>query len=307
MAEFRVVSLNCYNLFAAGLHGNRGPRSAQALSDKINNLAETIKEPFGALLPDIICLCEVGEEALGKRLVDVIAPGFYQTLWSGTSNLNQTGLMICYNANVVQHTAIADDSVTRGVGERCKWFAALFMLRSGSRARFWLVLNHWKSQMGGESQTEPSRSNSAAEIGNFFLGIARRSSEAMLLIGDFNCEPGANPFKKPTNYLRATRERAMVLRDRNRLAYFYNPMWRLHGEADAYETTRRVGYRQSRPPGTFCPINASVGWTIFDHILVSKRLLTGGPIRFLEASLRIVKAQQRCSDHCALAAEFEYN
>jgi endonuclease/exonuclease/phosphatase family metal-dependent hydrolase len=306
MATFRVASLNCYNLFAVGVHRNRGPRTPQSLTSKINLLAATLKDASNGAVPDIVGLCEVGAEAIGKRLAETLSPGFYQTLWSGTTDPSQTGLMICYNPNVVQHTAIADDSTTRGAGQRCKWFAVELQLRIGSRARFWLVLNHWKSQMGGEAQTGISRSNSAREVGAFFLGTARRSSEAMLLIGDFNCEPGADSFKKPANQLRAIRERAIVLRDRNRLAYFYNPMWRLHGEADDYEATQKSGYKPPRPPGTYCPIDQSVGWLVLDQIMVSKRLLMGGPVRILESSLRIVKAHARCSDHCALVVQFEY-
>jgi hypothetical protein len=55
----------------------------------------------------------------------------------------------------------------------------------------------------------------------------------MLLVGDFNCEPGDWPFKyqqmtspaRP-NMLKGVREHGLVLRGRNRLAFFYNPMWR---------------------------------------------------------------------------------
>ena len=305
MATFLVASLNCHNLFEVGVHGNRGPKSQQSLSAKIADLAATLNNTSGGV-PDIIALCEVGEEALGIRLANKLKPGFYSTLWSGTTDPSQTGLMLCYNRNLVQHTAMADDRTTRGAGQRCKWFAVELQLRVGSRAHFWLVLNHWKSQIGGEAQTDISRSNSASEVGAFFLGTARRSSEAMLLIGDFNCEPAANPFKKPANQLRATRERAIVLRDRNRLAYFYNPMWRLHGEADDYETTQKAGYKPPRPPGTYCPINQRVGWLVLDQVMVSKRLLTGGPLRILESSLRIVESHARCSDHCALVVQFEH-
>jgi hypothetical protein len=302
LARFRVIFLNCYNLFEVG--AQRGPDSAQTLADKMAHLAATLKLAHGENPPAIVCLCEVGSENLGRLLAEAIAPNVYQTLWSGISDPTQTGLVICYNPEIVQLADIADDQVIRGVGSRCKWFAALFQMKSGLRGLFWLVLNHWKSQMGGELQTEEDRNISARGLGAFFIETARISTEAMVLIGDFNCEPGAMPFKKPNNFLRAVRERSVVLRDRNRLAYFYNPMWRLLGEADAYDMVRQTDYVSPRPPGTIYV--EGQGWRTFDQIMVSKELLTGHFIRFIESSVRVTEAQGNCSDHCALSAEFEY-
>lgn len=212
--------------------------------------------------------------------------------------------MMCYNPNVVQYSAIADDGATRGVNARCRWFATQFQLKSGSRGRFWLVVNHWKSQMGDQRISEHLRINSASEIGDFFLKQARLATEAMLLIGDFNCEPFSTPFHKTRNVLRAVRERTFVLREKNRLAYFYNPMWRLLGEADDHDASLLKGYSPTRPPGTYR--HRDMGWRTFDQILVSKPMLTKGFVSFIESSIRIAKPCERCSDHCAISVEFEY-
>ena len=93
--------------------------------------------------------------------------------------------------------------------------------------------------MGGQLDTDADRQESAFLLGDFFLSHARIQSEAMLLIGDFNCEPGDRPFyaqsqrllrgRSAPNAIQCMRERAPVLRDRNRLAYFHNFMWRVHG------------------------------------------------------------------------------
>ena len=308
LARFGIVFLNCYNLDAVG--SNRGPKSEQALTNKISNLATTLESSTDGSPPAIVCLCEIGSETLGKQLAETISPDFYQTLWTGGSNSPQPGLMICYNPEVLYFNAEGDDrrddgvEQNRNIGSRRKWYAVRFKMKSGSQGLFWLILNHWKSQMGGETQTEDQRNVSAFEIGDFFLGTARTTTDAVVLIGDFNCEPGAFPFRKPNNSLRVVRERAFVLRDRNRLAYFYNPMWRLLGEADALDITRRDNYSAPRPPGTI-HIEGQ-GWRTFDQIMVSKRMLTGGLIRFIESSVRIVEPDAGCSDHCSLSAEFEY-
>lgn len=306
MPRFTVASLNCDNLFQPGVHLNRGPQTSVGLTTKIVDLARTMRIACPARLPAIMCLSEIGAEQLGRRVSDAVRLRRYQTLWSGSPMPQQTGVIVAYDPRIVQADATADDRATRGARERCKWFAVRFRIRHGSTAPFWLVLNHWKSRMGGEVTTEAARSNSAREIGEFFLTTARNSSEAMVLIGDFNCEPGAAPFVKPANSLRAVRERSTVFRDRNRLAYFYNPMWRLLGEADAYERTCTPGYYAPRPPGTFCPSFGNEGWITLDQIMVSKRLLIGGPIRFVESTLRVTQPLGQCSDHCAIAACFDY-
>ena len=300
--SFRVVFLNCNNLFEVG--SPRGSRTAKELSEKMGYLAQTIKSASVGSLPSIICLSEVGSENLGKELIDSIESDTYHTLWSGVPSPNETGLMIGYNPNVVQYSAIADDSATRGVSARCRWFATQFQLKSGSRGRFWLVVNHWKSQLGNQRVGEHLRINSASEIGDFFLKQARLSTEAMLLIGDFNCEPYSAPLIKTRNVLRAVRERTFVLREKNRLAYFYNPMWRLLGEADDHDTSLQKGYSPPRPPGTYR--RRDMSWRTFDQILVSKPMLTKGFVRFIESSIRVVKPYERCSDHCAISVEFKY-
>lgn len=300
--RLRVVFLNCNNLFEVG--SPRGSKTAQELSEKMEHLAETIKSASVGSLPSIVCLCEVGSENLGKELVARIAPDVYHTLWSGVPSSKETGLMICYNPNFVQYVAIADDGSTRGISARCRWLATQFQLKSGSRGRFWLVVNHWKSQMGDRGISEHLRIMSAAEIGDFFLKQARFATEAMLLIGDFNCEPFSTPFHKTRNFLRAVRERTSVLREKNRLAYFYNPMWRLLGEADNHEESLQKGYSSPRPPGTY--LQRNMGWRTFDQILVSKPMLTNGFVSFIESSICIAKPHERCSDHCAISVEFKY-
>ena len=192
---------------------------------------------------------------------------------------------------------------------RLKWLAVQLQLQIGNRGVFWFVVNHWKSWFKrGEPASEPDRMRSARQIGDFYLSDARKTSDEMLLVGDFNCEPGDRPFKSQArpNKLKGVRERALVLRERNRLAYFYNPMWRLLGEPDPWEMAREEGYVPPRDIGTHGEgLEKGVGWFLWDQFLVTKRMLRGGRVIMREGSLRIVRPMSDCSDHCAVAAEFD--
>jgi hypothetical protein len=285
-----------------------------ALEQQVRDLAATLRAAAsGRARPDIVGLCEVGDEALGRRVAEALGRDAYHAVWSGVPRAGavsgpDTGLMVLYRPEVVRRALPEIVTDRPSPGARHKWLAVPFQLLAGSRAPFWLVVNHWTSQFGGgEATTEPSRRNSARELGRFFLDTARITTEAMVLVGDFNCEPPARPFvEQSPNQMKGVRERALVLRERNRLAYFYNPMWRLLGEPHPQETARRPGYRPPRPPGTFArDAERQADWALWDQILVTKPLLSGELIRFVENGLRVVPPKNGASDHCAIGAVFE--
>lgn len=301
---FSCVFLNCNNVF--DVHARRGPRTTAGLQQKIENIAETLRAAGNGKPPDIIGLCEVASEPLVERIAEAVWPDVYQALWSGLPASREgrdSGLAVLYKPEIITSTALEIDN--NNPAQRPKWMAALFQLQVGTRGGFWFVVNHWKSQMGGEV-TEPSRMITAQQIGEFYLGRARISTESMVLMGDFNCQPGDRPFRQQSpNRLQAVRERALVIRDRNRLAYFYNPMWRWLGEPEDFDATQRGGYVPSRLMGTHLPWGSTHGWYVWDQILVTKPLIVGDLIHLQEGTITVHPAQARCSDHCAVSAVFQ--
>jgi hypothetical protein len=329
--EFGCVFLNCKNLFEPGSHSRRGPASQPALDKQIQDLASTLRAVFGGP-PELIALSEVSTHALAARVGEAIERGKYQTEWSGPpyqiAGEPETALAVLYDPLVLQRPDAAvlnrpeldyGEPWRLGSG-RDKWFPILFQLIHGSRAPFWLVVNHWKSRRGVHWQTENARRESARQIGEFYLRTARRVATEMILLGDFNCEPGERPFhdqrldEQSPYQFKGVRERALVLREANRLAYFYNPMWRWLGEQAPYEETLLPdsfrpdpAYKSSRPLGTYC-VNweQGIGWSLWDQLMVTKSLLTGTVIRFREASLAMSPPVEGCSDHGAIGARFVY-
>lgn len=301
---FSCVFLNCHNLFEFG--GRRGPRSTAGLTQKINDLADTLCGANTGQPPDVIGLSEVGNLSLVERLAEAVFPGTYRIFWSGLPTARQGkdgGLAILFRHEVLASNAVEVDS--SNPAQRPKWMAVLLQLKMGTRGGFWFVVNHWKSQIGRQEVTESSRMNTAQQLGEFYLERARIATENMVLMGDFNCEPGDRPFRQQSlNKLRAVREHKLVTRDRNHLAYFYNAMWRFLGEPEDFDATQQQDYIPSRFRGTYLTKDKDRGWYVWDQILVTKPLLVGDLIHFQEETVRIHQVQERCSDHYMISASF---
>lgn len=309
-----IVFINAYNLFPLGAHPTRGVKTRADLSMKTADLAATIQVCQNGP-PALVGLCEVADLELARRVAERVKPNTYEALWSGrppndAEGRPQTGLVILYDRRRLQRTRAGQEQGPSNVAWRTKWMAAEFALAGDSASRFWFVVTHWKSRLGGQRRSEPSRMTSAWEIGSFYLNTARRSSPAMVIAGDFNCEPGEWPFQAQStldrsNRFRAVRERPLVLRDRLRLAWFYNPMWRWLAEPELWEQTVAGGPR-TRSLGTHCAEpDHDREWSMFDQIMVNRWAMEGRPLRLREGSVQIQPPIGNATDHCAVGATFE--
>ncbi len=322
--NFRLAFLNCYNLFPPQMQVSRpgAPQNQAEVNAKVASLAGTIRTVFGGDVPEIIALSEIGSAPLGQHLARVLDVTGYRSIWSGTPPVGrpQTGVMLLYNPDVFAEVTGSMRFGPRSITERPKWLAARFRLHAGSRGAFWLVVNHWKSHVndwnaGVRAGSDPlpplseiRQIESAQEIGRLYLEQEHEATEAIILIGDFNCEPGDKPWKgHQPNRLTGARQRAVVLRRRNRKAYFYNPMWRFMGEAHDYDTANTAEYEAPYMMGTFVGVNNRIiAIPLWDQLLVSKGLLIGRQIHFAESSLTIVRPETGYTDHCAVGAGFTY-
>jgi len=310
--KFRIGFINCNNLLPVGLN-SRSLQTQEALQTRVAELAATIRSLFNGAPPEIVGLCEVGTEDLGRQIAEAIRPHFYNTVWSGVPTEKdknaETGLMLLYNPLTarVDPTTNRYNADPRFTQQRARWIVVHFTLQQlRTPLQFWLVLNHWTSAFRfGPDATEPERVQSAREISKLRLVLKTRPEyrdQPMMLIGDFNCEPFERPFRGlPDNDLCAVRDRSRVSRPRNRKAYFYNPTWRWLHDPSQFTSISETAL----PPGTYY----NNEWYVFDQLMVSEEMLAeaGVFLRFLESSLTRAVPVGNCSDHMAIGAVFETN
>jgi hypothetical protein len=332
MNILRCVFLNCHNLFPVDCDGRRSSQNLASLNVKINNLAKTLQNFFIDAPPDLISLCEINQESLALQIINQIKQNYYSHFWSDIPSQwrnNETGLITFYNHEKLVPVESTPRIGLARSGRRVHWMASLFQLQAGSQGAFWWIANHWKSRMLGKTETLINRRELveaniaervkiAEDLGKFYRGIARELTESAIFIGDFNCEPGERPFHshrfgvEPLDMPRVTRERALVLGNRNRLTYLYAPMWRLMSEMDPIEGPTTPKPWNTDRLGTFAASQSQSGikdWMMLDQIMITKPILSSNkisPLRFLEASLCIKDTHGQCSDHRAIGACFEY-
>jgi hypothetical protein len=310
--DLQAAFLNCGNLFEPGQCPDRSALDGPGLTSKVAGLAASLRRAAGGAVPHVCGLCEVGSERLARQVAERLDAGRFRCLWSGTppraARAAETGLAAVYDPSALSLAAGADAVVIDpgATPARPRWMAARFQLLGGSRAVFWFVVNHWKSRLGRPRDSEADRLTSARALGEFVQRVEPSTTPLFLLLGDFNCEPFERPFAQTGSPLRAVRERALVQRDRNRLAYFYNPMWRFLPEPAEWDAERPAPATPSRLLGTWCDWESGTQWLVLDQILVSRRLLDSSSLALREPSIRVVEPVAACSDHCAIGACLRY-
>ena len=303
--EFSCAFLNCHSLYEPGACPQRFAGDEPALHAKLRALPGTLRDAVDGDVPDLVGLCEIGSERLGLGLAGTLAPDHYDHTWSGEPRRKKTGLMVLHSRHLFSAGPGRVDGPLGGVDERAKWMAVPLRTVVPPRAPLWFIVNHWQSDRSMAAAAN-SRFRCWMEVSHFFHSEAATEADAVIIVGDFNCEPGDPPFlDQAGRVLQPTRERGIVLRKSRGSTYLYNPMWRCMGEADPYEDSLADGYRSSRPLGTYCQGGSGgVGWRMVDQMMLSRALLTGPFFRFRERTLRISLPRDGCSDHCAIGAKF---
>jgi len=319
--EFGVGFLNCHRLFGVGQHRDDSPPNDAQLQTKIRGLASGLRRTFFPRVPDLIGLCEVGAEWLAKDVLGAVKVGGYSAVWQKPPDAPDpqkptTGLALAYNSDVFAVEETAPPELTPGEDHRYHWLAVRLRLRKMGPAAgtFWAVVNHWPSDFrSGPTRGAWPRSLVGKVLAEFMEARALSAAPAVLLMGDFNCEPFDAPLTGGLvsgTRLVSVREHARAMNERTTLPYFYNPMWRVLGEGIALE--RRIRGREvpPRPPGTYTRAldrdSPSAEWRCLDQILVNRGLMDAGPASLVEESVVISPTDPGASDHCVVGARFTY-
>jgi len=300
----KCAFINCHDLFQPGTVDRRGPQTPEEMKAKLGALAETLRRAVGGI-PDLVGLCEVGDEAVGKELAEAIATGYYTSVWSGRpQRKNSMGLMVLYRCGMFkkQREWSEPQSLTLRTRAMAVLLGHVTDPTEPPKSMVWFVVSHWEATFSDTAVED--RRESWSNFSRFCRKDAFEDTDALILVGDFNCEPWGPPFvNKARDVLEATRERRLVLEAKRGDSFLYNPMWRLAVEAAPYEDTLAAGYSERfHRLGTW--VGAGKGWRMIDQLIVTRALLAGPFLKLQEATVSIVIAHLGCSDHCAIGASF---
>lgn len=294
-----IAFLNCRNLFDPKACG-RGPQERTELEEKTRRLARLLRGPKPAQPPAFVCLCEVGRANLGINVASEAFPAAdYQPVWShdGTLDADETGLLILYDQKVgTVNTASQLDRPLRNKGKRSRWLAARFSL-PGAAQELGIVVNHWGSGIHSESDAAYDRRRTADEVADLFRGAATLRlgrgphtfdrDEAVILVGDFNCDPFDPVFRLSDKgaWAASHARGAVEAARRASLPCFYNPLL--------------------KAPDIDGTLGGGLKSRMVDYLLFSQAFLTGGAFRYVGGSIRASAYDPAASDHLAIRATFE--
>ncbi len=320
MASLTLLFWNLYNLFDPRLGLSRGPQSEDELDRRLAGIAATVAQSLSEV-PHLIGVAEVGDARVFERLRARMAAATghaYHGVWHSASgeNSGQSGLGLLGRSDTVSQ--MAKVFVLDVAAGRPRFMVASVEL-IGRSEPILVVVNHWKSRLGGTQATDADRIDSARMLGER-LQLLAEQAPSIICMGDFNAEPFEKPFSMPElNCYRHHRNCGYRGAPRSSL---YNASWRFLTEGDFVEEAGFATSLEPRPKTT----HDSSPPALFDQMMFSKRMLFTGPYRVREGSIRCLavpatinqtvsgslkparwdaETGQGVSDHFALVAELD--
>jgi hypothetical protein len=327
VAQINIACWNLQNLFdinvsdiAADLEFTPEQGwDAEALDNKLTNLAEIIKLMHGGQGPDLLGICEVENKELLDELV--VRTGLPNLVVAHQDNPDIRGIdtALIYSSKVF---TLAGEPVGHNIHFRHPTrdvFEVPLEVKSNG-ARLHCFVNHWPSRSRGQYETEPLRiavAENCALLARDVLKFKHEDYVAMadseetlqrlntrfdanvLFMGDFNDEPYSRSvvdyllaakdldhieevIKKASAGAKPARKNTPTVRDYlEQKAYLFNCMWPQAGMSD------RGSYHFGRGVNTF---------NLLDQFIVSRGLLLGkSGLKLREGSARVFEAPPMAS------------
>ena len=196
------------------------------LDRKVSQLASIILQMNDNRGPDILGVCEVENEYVMTLLIQAL-DGLgrnYAIVHHDTEDQRGIDVGIIYDADLFSVEAQFNHFVMRRTATR-DILQVNFFTPQGRRIV--VIINHWPSRLGSESQSQVYRAIAGETLAYFHERIVEvvGSDTPVLAMGDFNDEPFDRSLE---DYALSTRSQTKVVKAKNPL--FLNLMWPLMGE-----------------------------------------------------------------------------
>ena len=280
--ELRVAFWNVENFFHwKAEHGRAtGPKSSDEYRAKLAAVTGVIRRLFASHPVDAVGLAEIGDRMVLNDVLHELG-GQYVPVWQGASKKNQTGLGLIYRQAAVSAAEIQvypNRPVIDRDGLRPRYLAVT-LTHQASGVSFFVVISHWKSNLGEPDDVLEDRVHTARSLGDLLLDQSSRESTPAMVMGDFNADPFDGVFDEQR--LRGRRSYLTMSWWKNELATLYNPFWRFLAPQAPFPDGRAPGFREDRPQTSLAACEG-----IYDQMLFSKSLLTHPRIVFQEGRVQ---------------------
>lgn len=231
---------------------------------KLGNLAHAIEALGDADGPEILGLAEVENRRVVEDLVQLtsLKGRGYAVVHEESPDMRGIDVALVYDPKVFRYQR--HKKLLVDFPDEQDYTSRDILLVEGTvrKQTLYVLVNHWPSRRGGESESEPRRLRAAA--------IARAATDSLfalnpnaniILMGDFNDDPHN---KSVTESMQASGTRTAV-----KPGGFFNPMASLHD-------------RDSRGTLTY-----QGKWNLFDQFLVSQHLLGDSKLHYVEGSAAV--------------------
>ncbi len=244
----------------------------EKLHEKLEHLAKVISSMNDNKGPDIMGFCEVEHRALiDSMLSEYIQNKNYKIAYAESPDKRGIDNGMIYDSVKFKLLSIKADTVT--LPDK---YPTRFILNVNLQYRvkdtLVLFVNHWPSRSGGELKSEPNRISAAetlsGQVKKYFM---KNSNANIIIMGDFNDEPGNKSILKTLNAhsfsCKSDTGQSDFKQMNNEL---YNLAYRLYeNDEGSYK------YHDD--------------WNMLDQMIVSANLLGNKPLRYLCNSFAIYK------------------
>jgi endonuclease/exonuclease/phosphatase family metal-dependent hydrolase len=270
--------------------------------------------------PHIVCVCELYDNETVPEVVAVLSRRTSRKYFSVISKLNPgtPRLMILVDASLGRLQHVGDDEGFRHGRDWRHWLAGRVDFyhpnsTTPSPRQLVVIVNHWDSLARGRRDTMANREILAWEVGSWMCSKDKAAVQVAvderghaipvyrqpsIVMGDFNCEPGSYELRSARKFtLQAMRNEPQLWRtltlEQDTRALLYDLSWRRLATPIAEAIVGTYHWNDLHSP------------EMLDRMLVSQSLWKGPAMRVrLEKdgqAMRIIPADNGCSDHCAIA------
>lgn len=160
------------------------------LDRKLTHLSRAIRAMGDHAGPDLLGVCEVENRGVLDRLAGEFLPaGAYGVVHAESPDVRGIDVALLYRPAMMRHLRTTMHRVDLGAGERpTRDIMEVTFDRLGRS--FTVLVNHWPSRSGGETESEPRRMAAAETAARVIDSLYRLDPAAdIIVMGDFNDEP----------------------------------------------------------------------------------------------------------------------